>query len=362
MPEKKDYYSILGVQKDASEEDIKKAYRKLAMQYHPDRWANGTEQEKKDAESKFKDIGEAYEVLSDPQKRAHYDNGGMDFDFGGFDPMDIFRRMSGMGGGFGDGEDPFMGMFGGRRQRVNKGSDIHIEVELTLEECYKGGKRNVQVERQKKCSYCNGTGASDGKVHVCQTCHGSGMESEMKQFGRGQFSVTSHPCTRCGGTGKDRSFSVCKHCNGSGVAHEYVTEEIEIPKGVDDGMAFRIDGRGNAPEGNGVNGNLIVHVKVLKDKYFERPDNLNLIHYESVPFAEALLGFKKEFKCVDGSKVTVNAHELTKPGEAFIFKGKGMPDIMSGGNVVGDYAVVINYELPKKLTNKQKEMLENFYK
>jgi molecular chaperone DnaJ len=188
------------------------------------------------------------------------------------------------------------------------------------------------------------------------------MESEMKQFGRGQFSVTSHPCTKCHGTGKDNSFSVCKHCNGSGVAYEYVTEEIEIPKGVDDGMAFRVDGRGNAPEGNGVNGNLIVHVKIIKDNYFERPDNLNLIHYESVPFTEALLGFKKEFKCVDGSKVTVNAHELTKPGEAFIFKGKGMPDIMSGGKVVGDYAVVINYELPNKLTNKQKELLENFYK
>ncbi len=359
MSERKDYYSILGVQKDASEEDIKKAYRKLAMQYHPDRWANGTEQEKKDAESKFKDIGEAYEVLSDPQKRAQYDNGGMDFDFGGFDPMDIFRRMSGMGGGF--GEDPFMEMFGSGRQRVNKGRDIHIEVSLTLEECYKGGKRRVQVERQSKCSHCNGTGSYDGKMHVCKTCHGSGMESEMKQFGRGQFSVTSHPCTKCGGTGKDNSFSACKYCNGSGIGYEYVYEEIEIPRGVDDGMAFRVDGKGNAAEGNGINGNLIVHVKILKDSYFERPDNLNLIHYESVPFAEAILGFKKEFKCIDGSKVTVNAPELTKPGEAFIFKGKGMPDVM-GRNSNGDYAVVINYELPNKLTSKQKEMLENFYK
>ena len=359
MTEKKDYYSILGIQKNASEDEVKSAYRKAAVKWHPDKWVNGTDEEKKTAEEKFKEIGEAYEVLSDPQKRAHYDNGGMDFDFGGFDPMDIFMRMGGMsdfGGGFGGG---FGSMFGGRR--VNKGSDVHVEVELTLEECYKGGKRNVQVERQKKCSYCNGTGAFDGKVHVCQTCHGSGMESEMKQFGRGQFSVTSHPCTKCHGTGKDNSFSVCKHCNGSGVAYEYVTEEIEIPKGVDDGMAFRVDGRGNAPEGNGVNGNLIVHVKIAPNQYFERPDPINLIHYESVPFAEALLGFKKEFKCIDGSKVTVNAKELTKPGEAFIFKGKGMPNVMAGGGY-GDYAVVINYELPKKLTRKQKEVLENFYK
>lgn len=359
MSERKDYYSILGVSKDASEEDIKKAYRKLAMQYHPDRWATGTEQEKKEAESKFKDIGEAYDVLSDPQKRAHYDNGGMDFDFGGLDPMDIFRRMSGMGGGFGN--DPFANMFGGG-QRVNKGSDIHIEVNLTLEECYKGGKRSVQIQKQKECQYCHGSGSSDGKTHVCKTCHGSGMESEMKQFGRGQFSVTSHPCTKCHGTGVDTSFAPCKHCNGSGLGTEYVIEEIDIPRGVGDGMAFRIDGKGNAAEGNGINGDLIVHVKVLKDSYFERIDTLNLIHYESVPFAEALLGFKKEFKAIDGTKVTVNAKELTKPGEAFIFKGKGMPDIMNGGRTVGDYAVVINYELPKKLTNKQKEMLENFYK
>lgn len=361
MPENKDYYSILGVQKDASEEDIKKAYRKLAMQYHPDRWANGTEKEKKDAEAKFKDIGEAYDVLSDPQKRAQYDNGGMDFDFGGFDPMDIFRKMSGMGGGFGN--DPFADMFGRGRQNVNVGTDVHVEVTLTLEEAYKGGPRNIQVRRQNACPYCHGHGSSDGKDHTCPTCHGSGMEAEMSQVNRGQFSVTSHTCSKCHGTGLQSSFTPCKHCNGSGKSYEFVTEQINIPRGVDDGMAFMIDGRGNAPEGgNGVNGNLIVHVRISQDKYFDRVDTLNLIHYESIPFAKALLGFKKDFKCVDGSTVTVNAKELTKPGEAFIFKGKGMPDIRSGGSICGDYAVVINYELPTKLTSKQKEMLENFYK
>ena len=154
MAEKKDYYSILGVSKDATDDEIKKSYRKLAMKYHPDRWANGTEEEKKDAESKFKDIAEAYEVLSDPQKRNQYDNGGMDFDFGGFDPMDIFMRMSGMGGGFGGG---FGSMFGGGK-RVNKGSDVHVEVILTLEEAYEGGKRTVQVQKEKTCKHCNGNG------------------------------------------------------------------------------------------------------------------------------------------------------------------------------------------------------------
>ncbi len=360
----KDYYKILEItddEKKLNNEEFasvcKKKYHSLALKLHPDRWANSSEKEKKEAEEKFKDVAEAYEVLSDPQKRAQYDSGGMDFDFGGFDPMDIFRRMSGMGGGFGN--DPFASVFGGG-QRVNKGSDIHVEVTLTLEECYKGGKKSVQVQKQKECSHCNGTGSSDGRTHVCPVCKGSGMESEMKQFGRGQFSVMSHPCSKCHGTGKDTSYTRCKHCNGSGLSYEYVTEQIDIPRGIDNGMAFRGEGKGNAAERNGINGDLIVHVKVAKDNYFERPDTLNLIHYESVPFAEALLGFKKEFKCIDGSKVTVNAHELTKPGEAFIFKGKGMPDVMGSGRI-GDYAVVINYELPNKLTNKQKEILKKFY-
>ena len=252
MSERKDYYSILGVPKDASEEDIKKSYRKFAMQFHPDRWANSSEKEKKEAEEKFKDIGEAYEVLSDPQKRNRYDNGGMDFDFNGFDPMDIFRRMSGMGGGFDD--DPFANLFGRGRQRVNKGSDIHADVTITIEEAYKGGKRTIQVQKQKKCPHCNGTGSSDGKDHICPKCNGTGMETEMKRFGPGQFFSSSRPCSMCHGTGKGRNVSQCIHCGGSGFVSEFLTEEVEIPRGVDDGMAFRIEGMGNAPEGNGING------------------------------------------------------------------------------------------------------------
>ena len=263
-----------------------------------------------------------------------------------------------MGGGFGS---PFDGMFGGRRQRVNKGTDVHVEVILTIEDVYKGGKKSIKVQKQKKCSKCNGHGTEDGKDHICPVCHGTGMETVSKQFGPGQFFSQSRPCTKCHGSGVDKSVAPCKECKGTGLVSEYVTEEIDIPRGVADGMMFRVDGKGNSPEGNGINGDLLVHVKMKEDNYFERPDSINVIHYESVPFAEALLGFKKEFKCVDGSKVTVDAKELTKPGEAFIFSGKGMPDVMNGGRY-GDYAVVINYELPKKLTDKQKEILKGFYK
>lgn len=358
----KDYYKILEItddEKKLNNEEFasvcKKKYHSLALKLHPDRWANSSEKEKKEAEEKFKDVAEAYEVLSDPQKRNHYDNGGMDFDFGGFDPMDIFMRMSGMGGGFGGG---FGSMFGG--QRVNKGSDVHVEVILTLEEIYKGGKRTVQVQKEKVCKHCNGHGTEDGKDHVCPVCHGSGMEFITRQYGNSQV-TQSHTCSKCHGTGVDSNVSPCPMCGGSGLVGEWSIETIDVPRGVASGMAFKVDGKGNAPIGGGINGDLIVHVKVNNDSYFERPDAVNLIHYESVPFNEALLGFSKEFRCIDGSKVTVNAKELTKHGEAFIFKGKGMPDVMNGGRY-GDYAVVINYELPKKLTDKQKEMLKNFYK
>lgn len=361
----KDYYKILGLSEDDKKLNgdefnklCKKKYHELALKLHPDRWANGTEQEKKDAEEKFKDVAEAYDVLSDQQKRAQYDNGGMNFNFDGFDPMEMFRRMNEMDGGY----DPFMGFFSRGRggNRINKGSDIEVDVEITIEESYKGGKKDIRIKRAKPCEHCNGTGASDGKNHICSKCNGTGMETEMRQFGRGQFSMTQHQCSKCHGTGKDSNFEKCKHCKGTGLSYEYVTETIDIPRGVNDGMAFKVSGLGNAPEGDGINGDLIVQIKLKNDGYFNRPDDVNVIHYESVPFTEALLGFKKEFKCVDGSKVTVNAKELTKPGEAFIFHGKGMPDVM-GRNRYGDYAVVINYELPKSLNNKQRDLLKNFY-
>lgn len=348
--EKKDYYDILGVSKEASADEIKKAYRTLSMKWHPDRWANGTNEEKKVAEDKFKDIAEAYEVLSDPQKRSQYDNGGFEFQQGGFDPMDIFTKMQE------SFSDPFS-WFGQRGPKQKKGQDIDVGVTITLQESYSGCRKTVQIPKNKLCAHCHGTGNADGLDHKCPHCNGTGMVTKMQQMGPGSFSMSSSPCPHCHGRGKD-IVTPCHECNGTGFIPEYSNEEINIPRGICNGMTMVVSGKGNSIEG-GVNGDLRVHVTVLDDIYFERPDELNLIHRERVPFNEVLLGFEKKFRCIDGSEVTVRVPELTKDGEAFIIRGKGMPDV-NGRGLIGDYAVIINYELPKKLTNKQKDVLKHF--
>ena len=356
--ERKDYYSILGVERDANEDKIKSAYRKLSMQWHPDRWANGTDEEKKKAEDKFKEIAEAYEVLSDPQKRAQYDNPNSGFEFqGGIDPMDIFMHMHDMHGGFGGGFfDDFPG-FGGGRRRMKKGTDVSADVYMTLEEAYRGGNKEINIKRVEECSHCHGTGSEDGRPTICPHCGGKGVVQEVNQNGN-PFNIFQHPCGFCHGTGRIIT-NPCRECNGTGKTTRYEKESIDIPRGLTDGISLVLQGRGNPVDG-GVNGDMILNVHIKADPYFERPDAMNLIHRESVPFNEALLGFKKRFKCIDGSEVTVNAPELTPHGKAFIFKGKGMPD--HNGYGYGDYAVVINYELPTKLTKKQKEILKDFNK
>lgn len=364
----KDYYSILGLtdeEKHLQGQDFqdacKKKYHACSLKWHPDRWANGTDEEKKTAEDKFKDIAEAYEVLSDPQKRAQYDNPNSGFEFqGGIDPMDIFRRMQeNMRGGFGSSFfDGFPG-FGGGRNRVKKGEDINASLVMTLEEAYHGGEKEVTVETYVDCPHCHGTGSEDGRPTTCPHCNGSGMYTRMQQMGVGSFSMSTSPCPHCHGTGKIIN-NPCRQCHGSGKVTQTEKRKVEIPAGLSDGMTIILQGMGQPIE-DGINGDMAITIHILDDPYFVRADALNLIHYESVPFNEALLGFKKKFKCIDGSEVTVNAPELTPHGKAFIFKGKGMPDHnFTGFGGYGDYAVVINHELPTKLTKKQKEMLKNF--
>lgn len=361
MSRNKDYYGILGLTEDEKnlqgEEFLsacKKKYRALALKYHPDRWANASESEKKDAEDKFKEIAEAYEVLSDPQKRNQYENGFSDFTFSqDIDPMEMFRKMAqsfGSMGGFGSFFED---------ERVAKGSNTNASVTITLEEAYRGVEKDVTYQKESKCSHCNGTGSEDGKTSTCPNCNGSGVITQTTQFGFGNFSFRRTICPHCNGTGK-KITKPCKHCNGSGLERKTVTEKIQIPRGVDDGMVIRIQGLGNeSQEQGGINGDLHLQINVLKDNYFERFDSMNIVHYEDIPFNEAMLGFKKDFKCIDGTKVTVNAPEMTRDNQSFVFHGKGMPYVNNNG-VVGDYAVVVRYQFPKKMNDKQKEVLRNF--
>ena len=359
MAENKDYYEILGITEEEKklsqsefEKVLKKKYRSSALKYHPDRWANGTDEEKKDAEQKFKEIAEANEVLSDPQKRQMYDNGGFEFNADGFDPFEMFRNMAGgFGGGFGD-------FFGGSRQRVNRGSNVQAHVSMTLEEAYFGGDKKVTVTRQKSCVHCNGTGSADGTTSACPQCKGRGRIAKHIQLSPNSYQTFETVCQHCGGTGK-KITTPCSHCNGSGLESVTTTETFDFPRGLSDGMVINVPGMGNEPNGGGQNGDLHIIVHIYPHSYYTRPDEINLIHYDEVPFNECLLGFKKEYMAIDGTKVVVDAPELTPHGKAFIFKGKGMP-YPNNPNIVCDYAVVINHKLPTKLTNEQKKKLKEF--
>lgn len=345
MAEKKDYYAILGVDKNVSDDELKRVYRKLAVKYHPDKWANKSEEERKTAEDKFKEISEAYDVLSNPDKRRQYDNGGFNWEdlangFG-FDPF----------GGFGD-------FFGNRRNTIKKGKNARAHIKINIKEAYNGGKYKVSYDREVPCTDCNGTGSSDGKSPVCPYCNGTGMINETKQMGPNAFSMINRPCGHCHGTGKIIN-NPCTKCKGSGVKLEHVEENLDLPRGLSNGMNLNVQGMGCVPPDGGIPGDLIVTIEVIDDKYFVRPDEINLIHYEEVPFNECLLGFEKEFDAIDGTKVKVKAPELTQHGKSFIFKGKGMPH-PNNPRVFGDYAVVINYKLPKTLTKEQKKKLKEF--
>ena len=359
--EEKDLYEVLGLTEedkkltgDEFNKVLKKNYRTLSVKWHPDRWAGKSEKEQKEAEEKFKEISNAYSVLSDPQKRAQYDAGGMSFNgFGDFDPMDLFRRMHEEAG-----FDPFGGFgnfFGGGGQRVVRGDDIEASLTITLKEAYEGGTKNVTVKKKAKCPSCNGTGSQDGKVSTCDQCNGSGQYRNIRRNGYSMFTEIS-PCRKCGGTGKTIQ-NPCKSCRGTGEVLKEVTIPINFPKGVFNGGTIKFAGMGcDAPSG-GYNGDLYVTFNVLEDKYFEVIDRKNVVHYE-VPFNNVILGCEITCKCVDGSSVTVKVPELTKDGTPFYFKGKGMPSVGSGEH--GDYAVVVKYKLPRKLTKKQKEVLTNF--
>ncbi len=352
----KDYYEILGVSRDASIDEIKKAYKKLAKKYHPDL------NKSPDAAEKFKEINEAASVLTDPEKRRQYDQfgeaafkqGGAEGGFGGFD-------FSGFGGfGFDDLNDIFESFFGsgfGSRKRSSaksRGSDIRYDLSLTLEEVAKGVEKVISLRRRVPCSACNGAGGS-GSV-VCSTCHGSGYVRQSRRTPFGVFSSTS-VCPSCDGQG--RTFSnPCSVCDTTGVVVKNVKIKVNIPKGVEDGVRLRVAGEGDAGVRGGPAGDLYLFIHVKDHPLFER-DGADLHHSLTIDFVSAALGADLEVPTLFG-RAKLKVPEGTQPGTVFRLKGKGLP-VMNSSHV-GDLYVTVDVEIPKKLNSRQRQLLEEFAK
>ncbi len=357
MAQKRDYYEVLGVSKDTSKDAIKKTYRKLAMKYHPDR------NKEPDAEEKFKEISEAYGVLSDDEKRRQYDTFGHSGIDGMYTQEDIFRNINfddifgdtGLGG-FGNIFEMFFG--GGRTVRragPRRGADLRTDIEITLEEAYKGIKTNVSFPRLETCVACQGTGAKPGtSSRTCPTCNGSGQMSYSKRTLFGQFtSVTT--CKDCRGEGTVIE-TPCSDCKGGGLVQEVKKISVKIPSGVDTGSRLRVAGEGEAGEKGGPHGDLYVIIHVKPHDMFLR-EGRDILCEIPITFGQAALGVKLQVPALNG-RVKMDIPSGTQSGTVFRLKGKGMPDLRGLGR--GDEHVRVIVETPKKLTKRQKELLKEF--
>ncbi len=358
MADKRDYYEVLGLQKGASDDEIKKAYRRLAKKYHPDLNPGDT-----DAEVKFKEVNEAHEVLSDPDKRQKYDQfGHAAFDpsfgagaggfggFGGFgDVGDIFDSFFG-GGGFG-------GFGGGGRSRANapiKGEDIELSLTISFEEAAFGCEKEIRFRRREVCASCNGTGAKNGtEMESCSTCNGTGTVTSVQQTILGAMR-TQRPCNVCGGSGK-RIKTPCPDCTGGSKLTEKVSK-ITVPAGIDDGQTLTLRGQANGGRNGGPAGDVYIHIRVMEHSVFERRGT-DLYCNIPVSVADAALGCKLIVPTLDG-KVEYDMPEGTQPGAVFRFRGKGVTRINT--KFRGDLYVTIDVEVPKKLDKKQKKLLAEF--
>lgn len=354
MSEKRDYYEVLGVDKNATQDEIKKAYRKKAIQYHPDKQKGKSEQEVKDAEEKFKEIGEAYEVLGNKEKRAEYDQFGFSGREGqGFDiNMDeIMKQMMRNMRGF-SGFDDFDG-FGGRNAR-RKGTSGKINVFLTLEEAFSGVKKRGVYKRDVVCTHCGGTGAkSKDDIKVCPHCGGSGKSVKAFKNGMSVFQTVT-TCQHCGGTGHVIE-NKCPYCHGSGFEKEEKEVVLDIPAGVDDGMTMLLEGYGNVDCENCEPGDLIVILHVKENEMFDRKGN-NLYAMVEIPIVDCLLGTSQTIEGIDGKKYKFKVEPGTSSGEQLVIEGKGM-SIMNS-NKRGDLVVIIKHKMPAALNDAEKSLLK----
>jgi molecular chaperone DnaJ len=356
---KRDYYEILGIDKGVDEAAIKKAYRKVAMQHHPDRNPGN-----KEAEEKFKEAAEAYEVLSDANKRARYDRYGHDamdqMGGGGYSSSnmtmeDILRQF---GHAFGEGGSPFDQFFGGGSFRQSsptgqKGSNLRIKLSLTLEEINDGVTKKIKVKKQVSCKTCNGSGAKDkNSVSTCTTCKGSGYVHQVKNTFLGQMQSTV-VCPKCHGSGKTITAN-CPTCKGHGRNLEEETIEIEIPAGVQDGMQLSMRGKGNAGLHGGPNGDLLITIEEKTHEMFSRDEN-NIIYDLFLNFADVALGTQVEIPTLSGN-VKIKIPAGTQAGKIFRLKGKGLPSLQHYDR--GDQLINVNIWTPKTLSSEETAMLE----
>lgn len=359
---KRDYYEVLGVGKQATDDEIKKAYRKIAIKYHPDRNPGN-----KEAEEKFKEAAEAYSVLSDKQKRQQYDQFGFDgpnmgggFEgfggAGGFSMDDIFSMFGDVFGGRG-GFSGFGGFGGGGAQRAQyRGSDLRLKVRLSLQEVATGVTKKFKVKKDVVCQHCHGSGAQAGSsATTCPTCNGNGYTVKTVRSILGMMQTQSE-CPTCHGEGKVIK-NKCPHCAGTGIVKGEEVVEINIPAGVAEGMVVNVPGKGNAAPHNGVNGNIQVFIEEEPNDTFIR-DNQDIIYNLLLDFPTAALGGEVEIPTIDGKKVRVKIEAGTQPGKTLRLRGKGLPAVQGYGNGQGDLVVNISVYVPKTLERHERQMLE----
>ena len=368
MAGKRDYYEVLGVNKNATDDELKKAYRKLAKKYHPD----ANPDNKKEAEAKFKEVNEAYETLSNPQKRKMYDQFGADGPqgFGGaggpFGGQNGYYSYNGSGfdgfGDFGDLGDIFSSIFGGgfggrtsssRKQGPTKGADLNVRLDLTFEQAFSGIEKEIVITRDEECSVCHGSGAKTGTSPIkCPTCHGTGQVTQVQSTILGQMQTT-RPCSACHGTGEIIK-EPCENCRGKGTVRKQPKIKVKIPAGIDDNQTVVLRGEGEPGKKGGPKGDLYIIVKIKRNSIYTRKGN-NVLCEIPITITQATLGAELEIPMVDGTKEKYKIPEGTQTGSKFIIRNRGFKSINS--TITGDFVFTVTVQTPKRLSKEQRELL-----